>query len=58
MLSLPPASAGFMLDSPFSPEDGSSMFLGNVGLSPNNTALTVRETILFIFTDFTTSNPE
>jgi hypothetical protein len=38
-LSLLPASAGFLLSLLFDSEDGSDMFLRNVGLSPDYTAL-------------------
>jgi hypothetical protein len=39
---LPPASAGFLLDLPFNPEDGGDMFLQNIRLSPDYLALQPR----------------
>jgi hypothetical protein len=45
---LPPAPAGFLLCLLFDPEDDSDIFLRNIGLTPNNTALHPKKTALFI----------
>jgi hypothetical protein len=45
-LNLPPAFRAFLLRLLFDPEDGGDMFLRNVALSPNYTALQPKERIL------------
>jgi hypothetical protein len=58
LLSLFPASAGFLFGLLFDREDGSEILLRNAGLSPNYVECTITQNIvLFIVTVFRHSNP-